>query len=301
MREAPRLRLWLYLLACSGFWGSSYPLVRYAVSSMPPLSMTTARVSIAIVAMVVWLVLTRQAGRPEGATVRHALVLGTLQGWVPSVLLAFALGRIGAAPASMIGAATPLIVALGAWRLLREEAMGRHTLAGLLVGFAGIAILVGPMAAEGQATLLGAALVLGMSCCYAAATLYARLARISTSAPLALGQHLASLPVVAVLAVAIDGPGSFDQPPDIWLALATVGVFGSAVSLTLYLRLLSFARATEAAMVSYLQPVWASLIAAALLAEPPGWREVAGGACVLAGVWLASVRQPRAPLPRAAR
>ena len=94
-------------------------------------------------------------------------------------------------------------------------------------------------------------------------------------------------------AALIDPPGSFDQPMDVWLALGAVGVFGSALSLTLYLRLLTFARATEAALVSYLQPVWATLIAAVWLGETPGLRELAGGAVVLGGVWLASTRRPR--------
>jgi len=284
-------RVWGYLLACSAAWGASYPLVRYVVATMPPLSATAARVAIATLAMAAFLLLTRQTTRPDRATVRHAVVFGMIQGVLPLSLMAMAMGRIAAAPAALIGAATPLIVALATPWLLREERPTSRGVAGLLLGFVGIAALIGPAALRADASLAGGLLVLGMSACYAASTLYARIARITSSAPLALGQQAASLPVALVLALAIDPPGSFDQGADVWAVLVVVGMVASAVALTLYLRLLSFARATEAAMVSYLQPVWAAGIAALVLGEVPGMHEAAAGAVVLAGVWLVGTQR----------
>jgi drug/metabolite transporter (DMT)-like permease len=67
-----------------------------------------------------------------------------------------------------------------------------------------------------------------------------------------------------------------------------VGLFASALPLTLFLSLVQRARATDAAMTGYLQPGFAALFAALLLGEWPEMRVLLGGAVVLAGVWLAT-------------
>lgn len=290
--DPARLRIWLYLLACSASWGIAYPMTRYVVTTMPALSATAVRLGAAVLAMAVYLWVTRQTALPDRKVLRHALVFGIVQGVLPLSLMAMAMGRIAAAPASLIGAATPLLVALATFWLLRDERPTRRGVAGLLLGFVGIAGLIGPAALRADASLAGGLLVLGMACCYATSTLYGRLARISSSAPLALGQQLTALPVALVLALCIDPPGSFHQTPDVWAVLLVVGMVGSALALTLYLRLLSFARATEAAMVGYLQPLWATAGAALLLGEYPGLAELAAGGVVLAGVWLVSTQRP---------
>jgi len=81
---------------------------------------------------------------------RHWLVLGTTNGWVPNVLTAIALSRIESAPAALIHATTPMIVALMAIPLLKEERAGPRTIAGLLLGFCGIAVILGPDALAGR-------------------------------------------------------------------------------------------------------------------------------------------------------
>jgi drug/metabolite transporter (DMT)-like permease len=73
--------------------------------------------------------------------------------------------------------------------------------------------------------------------------------------------------------------------------LLTLGVFTSALPLTMFLTLLTRARATDAAMVGYLQPPFAAALGAVLLGEWPALPVVAGGAIVLAGVWLATSRR----------
>ena len=114
------MRLWTYLLVLSGLWGASFPLVRYAVQTMPPLALSSARAGAAALALAAFLLLTRQAVQADRAALRHMLVLGTINGWVPNVLIAAALGQVTSAQAALIGACGPLMVTVLGAVLLRE-------------------------------------------------------------------------------------------------------------------------------------------------------------------------------------
>ena len=286
------MRLWAYLLVLSGLWGASFPLVRFAVQTMPPLALSSARAGIAAVALGLFLCLTRQAVRADGAMLRHMLVLGTINGWLPNMLLAMALGRVTSAQAALIGACGPLMVAVLAASVLREDAMTPRRVAGTLLGFGGVAAIMAPLAVTGGGSIWGGLLMLGTALCYAVGTVYARLTQPGSSAGLVLGQQVfAFLPALA-LALIVHPAASFMQPAPVWAVTAILGVFASAVPMVLFLRMLQTTQAADAALVGYLQPVWATAIAAWLLAEWPEPRVLAGGAVVLAGVWLASDRRP---------
>jgi len=111
------------------------------------------------------------------------------------------------------------------------------------------------------------------------------------AAPLALGQQMVSASVAGALAVPFAPAGSFDLSLQLWVVLALLGAFASALPLTMFLMLLQRARATDAGMVGYLQPPFAAGVAAILLGEWPELRVLVGGLIVLAGVWLATSRR----------
>jgi drug/metabolite transporter (DMT)-like permease len=263
---------------------------------MSPFALAALRGGFAALGVLAFLVVTRQlAGKLQ---LRHWLVLGTTNGWVPNLLTAFAMGSIESAPAALIHAATPLIVALLAVPLLREERAGPRAVMGLLVGFGGIALILGPDAFAGSASFTGGVLILLSGVSYALGTIYARRVRPGAPAQLALGQQVVSGGVAALLSVPLAPAGAYDLAWSTLAIIAVLGIFASAVPLTMFLSLLARARVTDASMVGYLQPPFAAAAGAAMLGEVPSALVMVGGAIVLAGVWLGTTR-PRRPETRA--
>ena len=285
-------RLWTYLLCLTACWGSAFPLVRYAVASLPPFALSAARAAVSAAALAGFLWWRGALMLPSGRALRHMIVLGTINGWVPNVLTSLSLGEIESAPAALIQAAGPLIVAALSALWLREERLSGLGLAALAVGFAGVALVLGPLAVRGGATLFGGLCMLGTAASYACATIYARRMRFPASALTVLGLQVFSVIPSFAVSLLIDPPGTWSQAPEIWTVVVALGILGSAVPLTLYLHLLTFARATDAALVSYLQPVWAILLGAVMLGELPDARVLLGGAIVLVGVALAGQARP---------
>jgi len=283
--------LWWRLLVIGGLWGVSFPLLRMIAAEMSPFALAALRGLFAASGVFVFLLVTRQLGGK--LQLRHWLVLGTTNGWVPNLLTATALGSIEAASAALIHSATPLIVALLAVPVLRDERPGPRSLAGLLIGFAGIAVILGPDAFSGRASFTGGLLVLLSGASYAAGTVYARYVRPSAPAQLALGQQLVSGLVALLISVPLSPAGAYDLPAGTFLVIALLGIFASAIPLTMFMSLIARARVTDASMVGYLQPPFAAAVGAVLLGEIPSAMVLVGGGVVLFGVWLATTRPAR--------
>lgn len=280
--------LWWRLILIGGLWGCSFPLLRLVAAEMSPFALAALRGGFAALGVFVFLLVTRQlAGR---LPLRHSLVLGATNGWIPNLLTAVAMSRIESAPAALIHASTPLLVAILSVPLLRDERPGARGVAGLLVGFAGIALILGPDAVSGQASFLGGMLILLSGVSYALGTIYARRVRPGAPAQLALGQQLVSGGVAALLSIPLAPAGAYDLAPWMIGVAAILGIFASALPLTMFLGLLARARVTDASLVGYLQPPFAAAAGALMLGEVPSALVITGGAIVLAGVWLATSR-----------
>lgn len=280
--------LWWRLIVIGGLWGCSFPLLRLVAAEMSPFALAALRGGFAALGVFAFLVVTRQlAGKLQ---LRHWLVLGATNGWIPNLLTAVAMSRIESAPAALIHASTPLLVAILSVPLLRDERPGARGVAGLLVGFGGIALILGPAAVSGQASFLGGLLILLSGVSYALGTIYARRVRPGAPAQLALGQQLVSGGVAALLSIPLAPSGAFDLAPWMIGIAAILGIFASALPLTMFLGLLARARLNDASLVGYLQPPFAAAAGAAMLGEVPSALVITGGAIVLAGVWLATSR-----------
>lgn len=280
--------LWWRLLVIGGLWGCSFPLLRLVAAEMSPFALAALRGGFAALGVLAFLLVTRQLGGK--LQLRHSLILGSTNGWIPNLLTALAMSRIESAPAALIHAATPLLVAILSVPLLREERPGARGVAGLLVGFGGIALILGPAAVSGQATFIGGVLILLSGVSYALGTIYARRVRPGAPAQLALGQQLVSGGVAALLSIPLAPSGAYDLAPWMIGVVAILGLFASALPLTMFLGLLARARVNDASLVGYLQPPFAAAAGAAMLGEIPSALVITGGAIVLAGVWLATSR-----------
>ncbi len=284
--------LWWRMLAIGALWGFSFPLLRLVALEMPPMALAAMRGLFAALGVFLFLFVMRRLTGP--LQIRHWLVLGSTNGWVPNLLTAFALSRIEAAPAALIHATTPLIVALMAIPLLREERPGPRSFGGMALAFGGIALILGPAALAGTASFAGGLMILLSCVSYAAGTIYARKVRPGAPAQLAFGQQFVSGAMAGLVTLGFEGGAGFAQPAWIVACVALLGMVASALPLTMFLSLIARARATDAAMVGYLQPPFAAALGALMLGEVPSLLVLAGGAVVLAGVWLGTTR-PLAP------
>jgi drug/metabolite transporter (DMT)-like permease len=237
-----------------------------------------------------WFATQAKSIRPDNGQWHHWVVLGALNGWIPNVLVAHALTQIGTAPAAMIQASGPLIVAVLSHLLFADERLTSRRFAGVLVGFAGMGILIGPAALPDSGIgAWGALTMVATALSYATANLYVRSIRHADPARLALGQQICSGIPATALALVVAGPSAFAAVPDSAASLLALGIVSTALPILLFMRLIRRAGPTRASMVGYLQPVWTAVLAVLFLNESIGLRELAGGGVVLAGVALVSL------------
>jgi drug/metabolite transporter (DMT)-like permease len=199
------------------------------------------------------------------------------------------LTQITAGLTSMIQASTPLMVAVLAHALFADERLSGRRGLGVLVGFTGMVILLGPAAFGGRPeSLAGTLAMVATAASYAAGNLYVRSIPEARPLRLAFGQQLFSGLPTLVLVLTFAGPAAFQAAPEQAVALAALGLFATALPIVLYMNILRAAGPTLGSMNGYLVPVWTILLGLAFLGETVGLREIVGGATVLGGVAIVS-------------
>lgn len=275
----------LELLLLAAIWGSSFLFLRLCAPVLGPLPLIALRVSIA--ALVLLPVLRRREVRRQLRGHWRALaVVGLSNSALPFTLFAVAALHLGPGTESILNATTPLWAALiGAIGF--GAGITRAQGAGLLVGLAGVLVLVGGQAGTGHpGSLAAAATALLAPVSYGFAAHYARrhLARVDPLLIAFASQAFAAL-ILLLPAVAL-WPGRA-VPPAIWADVLTLGLLCTALAYTLYFRLLVHVGAAYAASVTFLIPVFGMLWGAWFLHEAVTATMLLGCAVILAGTAMA--------------
>jgi drug/metabolite transporter (DMT)-like permease len=194
---------------------------------------------------------------------------------------------------AMTVATVPLMVAVLAHFLFAEEKFRTGQLAGILIGLLGTFLIIGPVAvAAGQGSLIGVGAMLLTAVSFACGTVYGRRVARIDSAVLACGQQACGSLIAAAISVVTEPLTIGSQPASLWFLLTIVGVFCSALPTVLYLRLLARTASVPAALVAYLQPVWATLLGWAVLSEQISFAALLGTGLVFASIFVTN-RQVR--------
>jgi drug/metabolite transporter (DMT)-like permease len=288
-----------HLAVCTFTWGLSFVVMKLTQGEVDVLTISFLRglfAAMAMAALVLWL---KQSPLPQRSEWRDWLVLGSINGWIPNILVAFALERMAAGMASMVQAATPLVTAAFAHMLFADERLSRQRIVAALIGFAGTLLLIGPKLGEGGATTLAILAMLGVVLSYATGNIYARHRRAQKPERLALGQQMVSAVVAGALALPIMGLSATTAALQAHgPALIVLGVLCTAVPIAFYMRLITRAGPTKASMISYLAPAAAVLMSVIVLGERLTLTQMLGGAVILVGVVLMTFAPPaRSPSP----
>lgn len=282
---------WAILLCLSLLWGGSFFFNAVAVRELPVFTVVVGRVAVAAVLMLVLLGAIGQK-LPSGRRIWTAFfVIGLINNAIPFSLIVGGQQHIGAGVASILNAATPLFTVLFAHFLTTDEKMTGNRLIGVLIGFLGVAMMVGIDAVQDLGSHVMAQLMcLSATVSYALASIYGRRFRTMGVAPLvtATGQVVTASILMAPVMLVVDRPWELPMP-----SLAALGAVGglallsTALAYVLFFRLLASAGASNLALVTFLVPVSAILLGFLFLGEVLLPRHMAGMALI--GLGLAAI------------
>jgi drug/metabolite transporter (DMT)-like permease len=275
----------LVLLAL--IWGASFMLIKIADRQLEPATLILGRLGSAMLLLAavaaVRLGLERTVAELRAAW-RWLVVVGLVNTAIPFWLLSWSEKRIDSGLASILQAAVPMFSALLAFGFFREARVGGLRLVGLVVGFVGVALLVG---AQPHAKLLAAFAVVCVAFCYAAGQLVAG-RHLGGTSPLVV-----ALASTAVSTVAALPAGILQAPAGMWhgetvASILVLGLVGTAVAYLLFFALIQKAGAVYAGLVTYLVPPMALAYGALFLSERFGASAFAGLFLILGGVAMAT-------------
>jgi drug/metabolite transporter (DMT)-like permease len=275
----------LMLAALALVWGASFMFIKICVRELEPTTLVCLRLGIGALALAPFAV-ARLGARRFVAEIRGAwaslVAIGVVNSAVPIVSLSWAEKRLDSGLAAVIQASAPLFTALLALRLSRSEVVTGTRLLGLVIGFGGVALLVG---VQPSGSVVAALAVTFSALCYALAALAsARLLRGVSPLVSATGALAAATVVLVPFAVA-QAPAHVPSWEVVGSLLA-LSIGGTSVAYVLYYALLTSAGASRSILITYLVPAIALVYGAVFLGEPVTVAAVGGLSLVLFGVAL---------------
>jgi len=283
-----RRRHVVMLIALGAIWGASFMFIKVAVRELEPVTLVWLRILLAaaVLVPVAFVVVGRRAIGETRAAAGPLAVMAVVNSAVPFTLLAWAETRIDSGLAAILQAAAPLFTALISLRFGDERVAGSR-LAGVVLGFLGVALLLGAPSGGDVAAALA---VVATAACYSVAGVFAE-RRLRETHPFVVGAG--SMAIAAVLTAPF---GLATLPGHIpgWKETASVlvlGTIGTGVAYMLFFAILRGAGASRSILVTYLVPSAAVLYGVTLLGEELRPTAAAGLALILGGVALGARRR----------
>jgi len=299
------LREWLMLGLLAAIWGGSFLFIGVAVKELPPLTIVALRVLVAAGGL--WaFIIVRGIRMPTAPRAWQTMaVMGLINNALPFTMLVWGQTHIASGLASILNGTTPLFAVILAGWLLPDERITMQKVAGVIVGFVGAVVVIGPESLSG----LGGGLLPQLACvaaglCYAAAGVYWRRSQFAVEHPLVVGAGMltASSLMMVPTALVIERPWELAMPGFYtWGAVCCLGLLSTAVTYNLYFRLIATAGATNITLVTLLIPVSAILLGTLFLGERLAAADFIGMAVIGLGLVIIDGRllKPRAQAGRA--
>lgn len=277
---------WLLLVALSVLWGGSFYFTKIAVLEIPPLTLALIR---ALVAGLTIAVLLRPLGGAmprDLATWKMFAVIAALNNAIPFSLIVWGQQYIPIGLASILNATSPLFTVVVAHFATQDDKLTPNRAIGLIAGFIGVVVLLGPdlLTELGQHVWAQLALLVA-ALFFALGAIYARRLRGHKPVTIAAGQLLLAALMLLPIATIVERPWTPMQVSHatIWASLS-LGVFSTAFAYLIYFRILNRAGATNALLVTFLIPVSAILLGLVLLDERLDPRQFAGMLAIATGL-----------------
>jgi drug/metabolite transporter (DMT)-like permease len=303
--KATRAPWQLKFIALAFIWGSSFLLMKIGLRSLAPLQISGLRILSG--AVVLMLLLTASRGRlpPDRRLWAHLMVTGFFLGSLPFTLFALGEERVSSALAGIGNSTTPIATVLFSLLLLPVGKIPAQKIVGVLIGFAGVLVILQPWESHGRPDLLGFGMTLVAGMSYGLGWIYSRrflshadfggLTLPAAQMLASAGQMLIALTIWWLTQrahLSLAAPWSVYANTSggsvLWplLAVLALGVFGTGIAMSFQFDVVRAAGPTVAASVTYLIPVVSVALGVLILGERLRWPQFAGAAIVLGAAVL---------------
>jgi drug/metabolite transporter (DMT)-like permease len=292
-----RLKEWAAFVLLGLIWGSSFLWIKIAVAETGPFVLVTFRLLSGLAGLLVVMAFQRQAWPRDRRVLLAFLFMGLFNTALPFTLITWGETLIDSSLASILNGTVPLFTIVLAHFWLQDEKMTLPRLAGLVVGFLGMVVLVsrdlGPDALRGN--VWGQVAVIAAAVSYAAAITFSR--KHLRGQPPVLQSTMVLLFASGMMLVAtpvVEQPLNLPDTGLAWFAIAWLGLLGSCAAYLLFFYLINAWGPTRASLVTYIFPVIGLLLGIVFLNEPADWTLLVGSALIVAGIGVVNIRlRPR--------
>ncbi|MEW6403576.1 MAG: DMT family transporter [Chloroflexota bacterium] len=288
---------WFIFILLGAIWSSSFMWIKIAVQEIGPITLVAFRTLFGLLFGLA-VILVRRAQWPRGfRSWFPLLVLGITNVAVPFFLISWGEQSIDSAVASILDATVPLFTILIAHYLLHDDKITLPKVAGLLIGFAGVVVLMSrDLAQASTGSLLGQAAVILASAFYAGSSVYVR--KTTEDMP---GIFRSAGPLISATAVMWLASFIFESPVEVpqlgitWVALLFLGILGSGVAFVMAFYLIHEIGPTRTTMVTYLFPLGGVILGVTFLNEQLTWQLIAGAVLIIASLAVANWESSKIP------
>jgi drug/metabolite transporter (DMT)-like permease len=284
-------------------WGSTFLAIRVGVREVPPFLLAAMRFSVAGLVLCAWTAARGERG-PRGREWASAFVLGTLIFVLDYGLLFWAEQRVPSGIAAVMLAMIPVFMALSEIIFLRTQKLTLRLGVALLIGIAGVAVLMSRSLNLGGAPIDrdGAMALMIASITWSVASIFTRKLPLPASKMMSSGVQMLVGGILLVVVAGVLGEFRNFHPASVsrgvWFALLYLFVAGSIIGFTAYLWLIHHESPTKVGTYAYVNPVVAVLVGYFLGGEQIGLRAILGTAFVLVSVVvITTTRQTRPVAP----
>jgi drug/metabolite transporter (DMT)-like permease len=274
------------LLLLGVLWGVPYALTKISLETIPPVTLTAARVSLAAATLWVFCaILQRRMPRWSWSLAGCFFIQASAACIIPYTLIAFGQQSVNSSLAAILNSATPLFVCLFGMMWFHNEPATVGRMSGAIVGLGGVALVVGAsQLRELGHQSAGQTAILLATCSSAVSVIYGR--RFATLDPEVVAAAMLTSAAVILIpaAIVIEAPSQITPSIASLTALAANGAIATALGFAIYFRLIRTIGSMGTASASYLKPAIGVLMGCAMLGETLTWSASAGLVAILFSV-----------------
>jgi drug/metabolite transporter (DMT)-like permease len=274
-------------------WGTSFLWIKIALRELDPLTLVTWRVLFGLATIIITVIIARRRIVWRGIQFWLPVLLGLFGTAIPISMISWAELRIDSGLAGILNGTMPIWTILIAHFVIHDDRLTIAKFFGILIGFAGMYLLLNPAVGEthdfvAQLAVVAAAIL------YACTTVMAkRYLRGVHTMQITLPSLLSAAVMMLIFAVAANGKLTIPQKPMSWIACAWMGIIGMGLAQQVWFWLIGHWSASRLSMVTYVFPVSAMALGVIFLGEHITWELVVGACLIIGGIIL--VNRPAAP------